>query len=330
MHIAIDTTPLSDANSVRGVGSYTRNLIESLQKYGSQHSYSFFTRGQKVPDHSDLVHYPYFDPFFLTLPLRKMRPTVVTVHDLIPLVFPDKFSRGTRGEIKWHLQKLSFLGVKRIITDSLWSKADIHRIIMFPNDRIDVIPLAPAPVFRKAIDTQKLETIRGKYSLPDTFVLYVGDVNWNKNIAGLVAALGNLARKDVKLVLVGNAHEDMRMTGQVLGFVPEQDLAGIYRLATVYVQPSFYEGFGLPVLEAFVSGCPVVSSTAGSLKEIIGPAIPVDPNDPKSIASGIAKVLAMNKKEKDDLIARQQTWSRQFSWEKAAKATVTAYEKVLA
>ena len=94
MNIAINTLPLSTEHRMRGTGVYTKNLIDALQKYEKKLSYTFFTRVTDIPKNTDLVHYPFFDPFFLTLPFPKPFPTVVTVHDLIPLVFPDKFPAG--------------------------------------------------------------------------------------------------------------------------------------------------------------------------------------------------------------------------------------------
>lgn len=345
MHIAIDTTPLSNAHSVRGIGSYTKSLIEALQKYERKHSYSFFTRGQKVSDSADLVHYPYFDPFFLTLPLLKPKPIVVTVHDLIPLVFPDKFPSGIKGFLKWQLQKFSLQSAKRIIAVSEQSKMDIHRFGRLPNDRIDVILSAPAPIFEVTPNKKKLEKIKKKYKLPDRFVLYVGDVNWNKNIGGMLKAFGKL--KNIKLILVGKAFgqnnlvevkeinniiHSLKITKDVrrLGFVPDVELVGIYNLATVYVQPSFYEGFGLPILEAMACGCPVVCSYASSLKEIGGPAISVDPNDFHSIASGIDRVLNLTDDERITLQRDGLTWAKKFSWKAVADQTVASYEKALA
>ncbi len=338
MHIAINTTPLLNANKHRGIGSYTKNLIEALQKYEKKHSYTFFTRGDNVPGNADLVHYPYFDPFFLTLPMLKTIPTVVTVHDLIPLVFPDKFPAGIKGLIKWHLQKFSLMGVKRVITDSEQSKTDIHQFGGIPTDRIDVVPLAPAPFFGVVSHKKKLEKIRKKYTLPDNFMLYVGDVNWNKNISGMLKAVSKI--KEYKLILVGSAFKQVSLPEvaalqrtkniRKLGFVPDEDLVVLYNLASVYIQPSFCEGFGLPVLEAMACGCPVVCSYAGSLKEIGGPAISIDPNDPENIASGIIAVLSLPKDKKEKLVRDGLAWAKNFSWETVAAQTVTSYEKALA
>ena len=281
MNIAIDTTPLTSGHSGRGVGVYTKYLIESLQKYERQHTYTFVTRGQKVSDNTDLVHYPYFDPYFLTLPLQKPHPVVVTVHDLIPLVFPQEFPSGVRGQIKWQIQKVSLRGSSRVIADSHSSKKDITKITGLHPAKIDVIYLAPAAIFRQILQKEILNRILKQYSLPEHFILYVGDVNWNKNIPGLLHAYAIYKKAnpslDIQLVLVGKAfRNDALHENQIIqklihdygiernviipGYVSESDLACIYNLAICLVQPSFYEGFGFPVLEAMACGCPVVCS----------------------------------------------------------------------
>lgn len=349
MRIAIDSTPLSSGHNVRGTGSYTKNLIEALQKYEKQHSYSFFTRGKNLPDNVGLVHYPCFDPFFTTLPLRKPKPVIVSVHDLVPLIFPDKFPRGMKGEIAWQIQKRSLRAVARIITDSQQSKEDIRRIVGYSPERIDVIPLAPAPSFRRIADKRVLQNVRKKYDLPERYLLYVGDVNWNKNITGMLQAFRKLKSQSskLKLVLVGKAFTNrslpeakeikdliakLKLTAdiKILGFVPEEDLVAVYNLAAVYVQPSWYEGFGLPVLEAMACGAPVVCSYTASLKEIGGPAVSIDPGDVNNIASGILRVLSMENSERERLIREELAWARKFSWKTVAAMTVASYEKALA
>ncbi len=354
MHIAIDTTSLESGHKARGVGQYTKLLIEALQKYEHNYSYSFFTRGQKVPENVDLVHYPYFDPFFLTLPLFKLIPTVVTVHDLIPIAFTDHFPRGLRGEFKWQAQRISLSSAKRIITDSNASKNDIHELVGYPTTRIDVVHLAASPVFQPLSNQALLDRVKKKYDLPERFILYVGDVNWNKNVMGLLKAFAELTRRllvkkqgtSLKMVLVGTAFisvnlrevleinrliKSFKLDGQIsrLGFVPEEDLVAIYNLASVYVQPSFAEGFGLPVLEAMASGCPAVVAQGTSLDEIAGPSIRVDPNRPESIAEGIRDIFALSKNDRQKLIAGGYAWVKQFSWQSVAKETVASYEKAL-
>jgi glycosyltransferase involved in cell wall biosynthesis len=341
MHIAIDTTPLETGHAFRGVGSYTRLLVDSLKRYEKKHSYSLFTRGQKIPVNADLVHYPYFDPFFLTLPFAKPKPTVVTVHDLIPLVFPDKFPTGFRGAIKWQIQKQSLHGAQRILTDSNSSKNDITRIAGIKKEIIDTVYLAPDPEYHPVGDPAALDDVRKKFSLPKQFILYVGDVNWNKNISGLIRACGEI-RKDVKLVLVGTAFTNTALTetkeinsliaslglgASVIrtGHVSWESLAALYSLASCMVLPSFYEGFGLPVLEGMACGCPVVCTNTSSLKEIAGPALRVSPKD-EDIAAGIVQMIHADRQKQ---VRLQLDWVKQFNWKKTARETVLAYERAL-
>lgn len=344
MKIAIDITPLQTGHKDRGVGAYTKLLIEALQKYDKKHSYSFFTRGQKVPDNIELIHYPYFDPFFVTLPPFYSKPTVITVHDLIPLVFPKHFPSGVRGTLKWRYQRMRLNKTKRIIADSEASKRDIMRIAGISVSQIDVVHLAPSPQYRKLSDRELLSRVKSKYGLPDAFILFVGDVNWNKNILSLLEAISKY--KEIKLVLVGKAfldeslHEAQEINAFIdenkldndivkLGAVVQEDLVAIYNLASVYVQPSLYEGFGLPVLEAMSCGVPVVTSRAASLAEIAGPAIAVDPSDPQDIARGLLEALTMTPVKRKALIAAQTKWVQQFSWEHVAHQTIESYEKAI-
>lgn len=341
MNIAIDITPLGTDHKQRGVGRYTKNLVDALQKYESRHSYSLFTRKQKVSDNVDLVHYPYFDPFFLTLPLVKTKPTVVTVHDLIPLVFPDKFPAGIRGRMKWQIQKQSLRGAKRILTDSNSSRNDIAAIVGIKKEMIDTVYLAPDSVYHVSTNTR---------SLPKKYILYVGDVNWNKNIPGLLRAFARLKtvfkQRQSSLVLVGGAfmNESLPETKEInrlidapgieqsvsrVGHVLNEELIKLYSGATALIQPSFYEGFGLPVLEAMACGCPVICTHVSSLKEIAGPAIRVQPDAIESIADGMKYALSLSYDARKKLIKEGSRWVGQFTWEKVAKETVASYERAL-
>lgn len=349
MHIAIDTSPLETGHSGRGIGVYTKNLIDALQKFETSHSYSFITRTQKVHNNVDLIHYPYFDPFFLTLPLLKPKPTVVTVHDLIPLVFPDKFPTGLRGSIKWQIQKNSLQGARRIITDSNSSKTDIQTVTGRDPRSIDVIYLAPSGDYHAVIDSTVIKKVEAKYTLPKRFVVYTGDVNWNKNISGILSAFSLLikdpALDGLTLLFVGRSFlsQDLAEVNDInniinrlhlekrvmrAGFVPEADLAAIYSMATCSVQPSWYEGFGLPVLEAMACGCPVVAAENSSLSEIAGPSIRVQAGKPDDIARGIKSVLQFSITDRKKIVAHGLEWVKTFTWQKVARETVASYEKV--
>jgi len=353
--IGIDISPLKNANRFRGVGFYTKNLVDALQRLVEEDKkYSNFEIKLINEQYSNLtiqqfslIHYPYFDPFFLTLPKRGNVPIVVTVHDLTPLKFPEHYPSGIKGRLRWFTQKNRLKKVDTIITDSQNSKKDIIEIIGYPKNQIHVVYLAPAPNFKKLkIENLKLE-IKKKYRLPDTFVLYVGDVNWNKNMPGLVKACEKIG---IPLVIVGKqavskdydrTHIENRdlvwlqkkaKTSKsllLLGFVSTKDLVAIYNLATVYCQPSFYEGFGLPVLEAVACGCPVVSSNRGSLPEICGKAaLMFNPQRKGKISDALQKIIE-NKKLAVDLSKRGLIQAKKFSWRKTAQETLNIYKKVL-
>jgi len=348
MNIAINTSPLSGGHKTRGTGIYTAKLIEALGRYEQEHTYSFFTNEKDIPPNADVVHYPFFDPFFMTLPVWKQKPTVVTVHDLIPLVFPQHFPSGLRGAVKWRVQEFSLRSTKRILTDSSASKNDIVRITGYPESRVDVIPLAASGMeFVMAKGEQ--EAIQKRYALPKRFLLYVGDVNWNKNVMGLLEAWKIFKasdKLDISLVLVGGAFmkpeipevndilsyiSQQNLEASVIrtGFVRDEDFAVLYTRAVGLIMPSWYEGFGLPVLEAMHAGVPVIASNRGSIPEISGPALQVDPGDSRTIAETITSLVSMSIQKRSAIIKKGYEWERQYTWQKTAKRTVESYEKAL-
>ena len=343
MNIAIDVTPLYSGHKDRGIGTYTRMLIDALVKYEGNHSYYFFTRGQKVPNNIELIHYPFFDPYFITLPYFFSRTIVITVHDLIPLVFPAHFPSGLRGGLKWQYQRMRLRAASHIITDSAVSKHDIECIAGVSSRNITIVPLAP-PKYSGKLSWKVLNDVSKRYQLASRFILYVGDVNWNKNIPGMMESFLRVRRQvpGVKLVLVGKGFlgesPQARQTRAYIAkhslddeilltsSVSSQDLGVLYSRSSVYLQPSWYEGFGLPVLEAMAWGAPVVSSGGGSLAEIRGPAIPVDPESAGSMASGLFAALSLTPRKRKQLVAAQRIWIQQFSWERVAHETVLSYE----
>lgn len=351
MNIALDVSPLEEklvlGHRVRGTGFYIKNLKSSLLQYFPKNNYTFFSRGDSLPEDVDIVHYPYFEPFFLTLPSKKVNRTIVTVHDLTPFVFPDYFKIGVKGRIKWLLQKRALKNADAIITDSQSSKNDVIKYTGIPESKISVVYLAAGEEFKRVeISKLKVESLRKKYNLPEKFTLYVGDVTWNKNLPRLVNAI---KKTDIPLVMVGKAltiknfnrtnswNQDLgTVQEQVMGdkrfvlpgFVKEEDLKYLYSMATVFVMPSLYEGFGLPILEAMGCGCPVVTSRRGSLGEVAGDAAYyIDPENIENIAKGIKDVFS-NKKLRMNLIEKGIQQAKRFSWQKTALETVKVYEKI--
>src|SRR3989344_3622685 len=203
MKIAIDVSPIEDINKlahrVRGTGFYISNLKESFLKFYPDNKYIFFSNSSELTKDIDIVHYPYFEPFFLTLPIFLRNRIVVTVHDLTPLVFPEHFKIGIKGKIKWQMQRSALRGVDVIITDSNSSKKDIIKYTGVKESKVSVVYLAPGEEFRQIKDVKNKQAIKKKYNLPDKFVLYVGDVTWNKNLPRLIEAINKI---QIPLVMV--------------------------------------------------------------------------------------------------------------------------------
>lgn len=341
MHIAIDARPLEGGHSGRGTGKYTRLLVDSLAEFVPKHTYSLFTKPEDVPRSADVVHYPFFDPFFLTLPMKRPAPTVVTVHDLIPLAYPAHFRPGLRGAFKWRAQRWSLNHVQAVVTDSEASKLDIVRFTTLPSARIAVVPLAPDAQFGRPVASVVRESVKKKYGLSSQFLLYVGDVNWNKNVPGMLRAVARVP--NIPLVLVGRAFEhidipevrvidklirELQLGSRIIktGFVEDRSLAALYALATAAITPSFAEGFGFPVLEAMASGTPTVVATGSSLDEIAGPSVRVDPRHPTDMAAGIKKAMQIDKAK---WRPKANAWVKKFSWKQVALATAHVYETVV-
>lgn len=348
MTVGIDISPLQSGHKVRGVGFYLEYLKRSLLKYYPENKYIFFTQEEKLSQNVDLIHYPYFDPFFLTLPFSKQHKTVVTVHDLTPLIFPKHFPAGIKGNFRWQIQKFNLRRSDGIIADSIASQHDIVKIAGIPQKNVDVAYLAAGEEFERIKDKEEsIKQIKNKYMLPERFVLYVGDITWNKNVSQLVKAIKEI---NVTLVMVGKSLAEKKFDSQNpwnkdlvefnrlakddkrimrLGFVPTEDLVALYNAAEVFVFPSLYEGFGLPVLEAMQCGCPVVTTKEGSLKEVAGEAaFFVDPYDVQSIANGIGEVF-YTKKLQEKLSHQGVEQTKKFSWKKTAAETIALYKKVL-
>ncbi|MFH1536159.1 MAG: glycosyltransferase family 1 protein [Patescibacteria group bacterium] len=355
MKIAINNLPLKSDHKLRGIGYYTSHLIEFLRKDSSIELQEFTNLPEikKV----DVVHYPWFDLYFHTLPARRKFPTVVTIHDVMPLIFSKDYPVGLKGKINFILQKIALGSCKKVITDSNISKKDIVKYLKVDDEKVAVIPLAADPEFRVLNNDTELLRIKRKYHLPDKFLLYVGDANWVKNLPFLIEGFLQLVKssdlENVRLVLIGGVflkdvesidHPELdslkRMNRLIKqygldeyiirpGQIETDELAVFYNLATIYVQPSIYEGFGLPVLQAFTCGTPVVSSNCGSLPEIGGnSAVYFDPTNLKQFVSILKDVLE-NVSLRNKLSKLGLSQAAKFSWKKVADETISIYLKAL-
>ncbi len=338
MRVAIDSGPLNSGDAIRGIGFHTRELINELEKLQDK-DFKIDAVDFKTADLTkyDIVHYPYFHPHSLTLPFNKpSKKVVVTIHDLIRLVYPNAYPPGLRGKINFLFQKFNLRNVDAVITISETSKKDIVRFLNISPEKIYVTYLAPQ-------SGSLIQKTKNKLELPKEFVLYVGDVNYNKNLLNLAKAC-KIAK--LKLVIVGKQsvveetdsniennpwREFLRLYKNDkdiirLGFV--ENLDEVFKKATVYCQPSLYEGFGLPLLEAFERGIPVVASKTQALVEVGSDAcLYVDPNNPTNIASGLRGVFK-NKKLASDLVKKGKLRLKDFSWSKCANETLDVYKKI--
>jgi len=369
MKIAIDNGPLTSGDSIRGVGFYTKELIKALEieskKEKDLNVVALDSETlQKRANEFDVIHIPYFNPFFPTIPTDLPTKVVVTIHDIIPLLYPDKYVSGFKGKVRLKKQKRALTTIDAVITDSEASKKDIVRLLGVPKERIVPTHLAAASHFRKLTSTSRINSVRTKFNLPDTFVLYVGDVNYNKNISVLVKAtllakvplvivgkhavnidnfqseLQNLVGpRDWIRYLFGKPHPELAHYHDLLelfkyphvkrlGFVSDEDLVGVYNAATLYCQPSFAEGFGFPVVEAFACGTPVVISQSQALVEIAdGAAALAKNNDEKDFAKKISKMIT-GSSYRNDFVRKAKEKSKEYTWKKTARETIAVYRRV--
>ena len=278
----------------------------------------------------------YFEPNFIPINIKSHR-TVVTIFDFSVILYPEWHPKRRIRYFKKNFWK-NLERADRIIVISDYIKKEAVSFRL-PEERLKTIHLGYDREVFKTYPPQDLQSIRKKYSLPDHFMLFVGSIEPRKNLENLVRAYISLdkgIRKDIKLVLAGfrgwENKEIMALLREVksdvlyLGYLPDTELGELYNLATLFIYPSIYEGFGLPPLEAMACGCPVVVSNAASLPEVCGDAAYyVDPRDVNSIAGGIAKVLS-DETLRRSLIARGLERAKLFSWEQAAKKHLEVFE----
>ena len=263
-------------------------------------------------------------------------PGVVTIHDLIFLRHPEYY-HWWDVEIYRRKFKSTLKEASRIIAISECTKRDILYYGDFPEDKIDVIYQGCSNRFRKSVSEADKNRVKAKYNLSDNFVLNVGSIEARKNVLLAVKALGCLL-DSFRMVIVGrhtkytdeviayvkkNGLEDRV---QILHGIPDDDLPVIYHLAKVFVYPSRYEGFGIPIIEAIQTGLPVVACTGSCLEEAGGPdCLYVSPDDVEGMANAIKQAIA----EKDVRVPRAQEYIKRFENSNLAAQVIEEYEKTI-
>lgn len=356
-----------------GIGTYTYQLVKNLYLLDQKNDYRFFWPGDEykdldpsvdevfnsierskdkfwedvhIPmsvdkDKIDLYHVPQNG---IGLPPKTGCLNVVTVHDLIPYIYPETVGKGY---LKIFLSDMPRIMEQSdlVITVSEHSKRDIQRIFQLPEERIVVTYEAPESVYREIPEAEAKAFVKERFGIDSRYVLYIGGFSPRKNVKGLINAFYEIQKDipdDVKLVLVGKEARDfddttmlveaLRLQDRVVftGFAPVLELPYLYAAADVFVYPSFYEGFGLPPLEAMACGTPVITSSTSSLPEVVGEAgITINPHDMYALAESLVDVLN-NDALRASLKQKGLAQAAQFSWAKCARETLAAYEQLFA
>lgn len=286
----------------------------------------------------DLVHFTNFNH-----PLMYRRPFVVTIHDMIMHLYPGSFQRGSFLH-RW-AYKATFNDCKRakkVIVPSQSSRDDLVTKLKFPANRVVVTTEGSEELFRVQTDREKI-AVKERLKLPKKYLLFVSRWEEYKGLPVLLTAYERLAetQPELGLVICGQPDKQNPQIAELVrqkqaanpnivtpGFVSDEDLAAIYSAATVYVHPSWYEGFGIMILEAFASGVPVVTSNTSSLPEVVGEAgLLVDPKNTDELVEAIDRILS-DEKLATELIQKGLARVKQYSWPQMAKATLAAYRNV--
>ncbi len=332
MRVALDVTPL--ALTKAGVARHIAGLLSGLEAEPDLEllRYSFGGRSRAlVPvrdlgwylgalprrarrDRVDVLHCP-----SQRAPVRSSVPLVVTIHDLAVLRHPETFNRWTRAYSRALLPRVA-RGAARVIAVSEFTRRELVDLLDVPEDKVRVIPNAVGPPFEA----------EGKAADGD-YVLAVGTLEPRKNLDRLVGAFERAGLNGTRLLVTGargwGTVESAGKSVQWLGFVPDEELARLYRGARCVAYISAYEGFGLPVLEAMACGAPVVAARTGAAPEVADKAaVLVDPLDGDSIAAGLVEAI----RRADELRERGLKRARDFDWQRVADATVEVYREVAA
>ena len=270
--------------------------------------------------------------------------TVITIHDMAHEYFPETIKdSATLTYLKDQLPEVA-RKADRIIAVSETTRDDIIRFLAVDPGKIRVVFNGVESRFRQIADTDLLTRLRERYGLPDKFMLYVGAIQPRKNISGIVEAYARLCERNVcshHLVIAGGdcwkseglktqiAALNLQDKVHFLGYVDDSDLPGLYNLADQFVFPSFYEGFGLPVLEAMACGIPVLTSKTSALSEVAGDAaILVDPHSVDEIAYAMER-LALDAELRKNCIDKGLQRARLFSWERCAEETLAVLQEAM-
>jgi glycosyltransferase involved in cell wall biosynthesis len=284
----------------------------------------------------DIIHCTDFIP-----PFYYQGPTVITVHDLAFLLYPHFLTR--KSARYYGLIDRAVRHATHIIAVSEATKRDLVRLTGTPESKITVIYEAAQSIYSPIRDQEVLGRIHKKYHLPEQYILFVGTIEPKKNLPTLIRAFQSLIEQykaEADLVIVGKAGwlyddvyrlvEELGLSERVhfLGRVPTADLPHLYNASQLLVLPSYYEGFGLPPLEAMACGVPVIVSDTSAMPEAVGDAaLRVAPEDDEGFTVAMWRLLT-DDALRADMISKGLKRVKSFSWERAARETLEVYRKI--
>jgi glycosyltransferase involved in cell wall biosynthesis len=285
----------------------------------------------------DLLHSLHY-----TMPLAYRSRSVVTFHDMTFFLFPQLHTLPKRYFFRFFIHTSS-RQASALIADSESTRQDAIRLVGIPAEKIFTAQLGVTQEFHCIKDESALEQARQKYHLPEHFLLFVGMIEPRKNLPALLEAFSSIADQipEYHLVFAGPKGwmvEDIlqqkcapKINGKVHfpGYVEQADLPLVYNMADVFIYPSIYEGFGLPVLEAMACGTPVITSNVSSMPEIVGEAgVLLPPDDSQALAQAILE-LVNDPAERQRLSVKGLERAMAFTWERTADKTLAVYRHAL-
>ncbi len=356
MKIAIDIRTAGGERT--GKGWYTFHIVSNLLQIDTKNSYILYTNKgvagfeqyknakMKIMDHPSAIWHMkvakdvgsegadiFFSPSSYITPalMPKTVKTILTVHDLVAFLFPNTHNKKATLIEKITLKR-ALKKSAHVVTVSQNTKKDLLKKFKYDSDKISIVPCAGSEEF-KPLEKEKLGDFIEKTNLPPKFFLAVGTIEPRKNYPGLIKAFAELNKiyPDVHLIVVGQkgwGYEEffnlirknyLNKKVHTLGYLSNESLMKLYSLSQALVFPSFYEGFGIPPLEAMRCGCPVIASDKSSVPEVVGDsAILINPENPKEITAAMVKILTDSNLRKG-FSEKGLEQAKKFSWRTSAE-----------
>jgi glycosyltransferase involved in cell wall biosynthesis len=363
MRIGIDATPIFLRKG--GIGFYTHNLLESLTRIDTKNEYILFKTTQSQPEapipfisrpnvrviytpkwlqkrrcykeRIDLYHGTNF-----RLRGRGRKGNCVTIHDLAFKHYPHFLKRRFGQSLSFWKTKRDVHRADRVIAVSQHTAKDVVEFFKIDKERVRVVYHGVEDYFRPDVPAESILEIKINYRiLTPQYILWVGTLEPRKNLPTLIEAYSKLKsiHSEYTLVLGGGPgwqYQDILNLAlslgnriQITGYLPQEDLIPLYAGASLFVYPSLYEGFGMPLLEAMASGVPIVASKTSSIPEVVGDAgILVDPLSISDLSEAILKLLE-NSSLRSTYKERGIQRAKQFTWERAAQETLKIYQEII-